>query len=310
MSEYHVPVMLETAMEVLDIHPEGTYVDCTFGGGGHSRALLERLGPQGKLVVFDQDQDAGQNLPPDERVLFVPQNFRHLSRFLRLYRVSGADGILADLGVSSHQLDEPERGFSTRYDAPLDMRMDRRRTLTAAQVLEDYGEAELHKLFERYGEVTNSKTLARRIVEVRKVTPLKTIDGFRQALQGVIKGNPHKYLAQVFQALRIAVNDELEALTELLEQVPGALKPGGRVVVITFHSLEDRIVKHALRSGTLKVLTKKPVLPTEAEVRANPRARSAKLRAAERPKNQTEAAERPTNHEEAAQKLKHKNDQV
>jgi 16S rRNA (cytosine1402-N4)-methyltransferase len=300
MSEYHVPVLLEEALDALAIRPDGVYVDCTFGGGGHSLALLERLGPGGRLVAFDQDQAAAGNLPADDRVLFVPQNFRHLSRFLRFHKIEGVDGILADLGVSSHQFDDGERGFSTRFEAALDMRMDQRQTLTAADVLTGFGEQELHKLFERYGEVTNARTLAKRIVEARKMTPLSTISGFKQAVQGVVKGNPKKYFAQVFQALRIEVNDELGALRELLEQAPGALNTGGRMAVITFHSLEDRLVKNFFKMGAfeavedenpfehsrqtppLKVITKKPLLPSDEEVRRNPRSRSAKLRVAEK----------------------------
>jgi 16S rRNA (cytosine1402-N4)-methyltransferase len=301
MSEYHIPVLLAEALKGLDIRPAGVYVDCTFGGGGHSKAILEHLGPEGKLIAFDQDQDASANVPADERVLFVPQNFKHLSRFLRLHKVEGVDGILADLGVSSHQFDEGARGFSTRFEGALDMRMDQRQTLTAASILANYGEQELHKLFERYGEVTNARTLAKRIVEVRKLISMETISGFMQGVSNVVKGNPKKYFAQVFQALRIEVNDELGALKELLEQIPGALKPGGRVAFITFHSLEDRLVKNFFRDGTfedqptddnpfehrkhkseLSVITRKPILPTEEEMRLNPRSRSAKLRIAEK----------------------------
>jgi len=192
MSEYHVPVLLEEALNGLAIRPEGVYVDCTFGGGGHSRALLERLGPGGRLVAFDQDQAAAENLPSDERVLFVPQNFRHLSRFLRFHKIMGVDGILADLGVSSHQFDEAERGFSTRFDGALDMRMDQRQALKASDILSGYGELELHKLFERYGEVTNARTLAKKIVEARRTNSLSTITGFMQAVSSVVKGNPRK----------------------------------------------------------------------------------------------------------------------
>jgi 16S rRNA (cytosine1402-N4)-methyltransferase len=301
MSEYHIPVLLSEALQGLQIRPAGTYVDCTFGGGGHSKAILERLGPEGRLIAFDQDQDAVANVPADDRVLFVPQNFRHLSRFLRLHKVGPVDGILADLGVSSHQFDEGERGFSTRFEGALDMRMDQRQTLTAASVLTTYGEPALHKLFERYGEVTNAKTLAKRIVEVRKLTPLETISGFMQGVSNVVKGNPKKYFAQVFQALRIEVNDEMGVLKELLEQIPAALAPGGRVAFITFHSLEDRLVKNFFKEGTfeeqpaddnpfehrkhkseLSVITRKPILPTEEEMKVNPRSRSAKLRIAEK----------------------------
>jgi len=261
---------------------------------------LERLGPGGRLVAFDQDQAAAENLPSDERVLFVPQNFRHLSRFLRFHKIMGVDGILADLGVSSHQFDEAERGFSTRFDGALDMRMDQRQALKASDILSGYGELELHKLFERYGEVTNARTLAKKIVEARRTNSLSTITGFMQAVSSVVKGNPRKYFAQVFQALRIEVNDELGALKEMLEQVPGALNAEGRVAVITFHSLEDRLVKNFFKKGAfeevedvnpferrqeaplLTVITKKPILPTDEETRRNPRSRSAKLRVAEK----------------------------
>jgi 16S rRNA (cytosine1402-N4)-methyltransferase len=296
---YHIPVMLKEAIDGLGIKAGGLYVDCTFGGGGHSRGILERLNENGKLFAFDQDEDARRNLPDDPRLVFVPHNFRHIGRFLKLYKADKVDGILADLGVSSHQFDEGERGFSTRFDAPLDMRMDPRQPLTAAGVLQDLSEQELHKIFERYGEVTNAKTLARTITEYRKSVPLKTIRQFKEALHPVVKGNPNKYFAQVFQALRIAVNDEFGALEEMLEQLPGLLKPGGRVAVITFHSLEDRIVKNFFRQGSvlepeadevygtrvdnpLRMINKKPILPSPEEIRKNPRARSAKLRIAER----------------------------
>lgn len=274
-------------------------MDCTFGGGGHSKAILEKLSTKGKLVAFDQDENARENLPADRRVIFVPHNFRHLQRFLRLHNVSAVDGILADLGVSSHQFDEPERGFSTRYNAELDMRMDKRQNRTASDVINDYDEQQLHKLFEQYGEVTNAKTLARTIVEARRSSSIKTIDDLKNALRGIVKGNPNKYFAQVFQALRIEVNEELTALRELLQQVPLLLKPGGRVAIITFHSLEDRLVKNFFRRGSfeeaeenpftmqkevneLKVITKKPVTPGENELKQNPRSRSAKLRVAEK----------------------------
>jgi 16S rRNA (cytosine1402-N4)-methyltransferase len=274
-------------------------VDCTFGGGGHSRAILSRLGAKGKLVAFDQDDDAKKNLPDDERLVFVSHNFRHLQRFLRLEQITAVDGIMADLGVSSHQFDEAERGFSTRFNADLDMRMDQRQSLTAFDVVNTYTEQQLHKLFELYGEVTNSKTLARTIVQVRNTASLKTIDGFKNAVRDIVKGNPNKYFAQVFQALRIEVNDELGALKEMLEQIPNLLKPGGRVAIITFHSLEDRLVKNFFRRGSfdepeenpfintepvneLKVITKKPVGPTDEEMKRNPRSRSAKLRVAEK----------------------------
>lgn len=299
---YHIPVLLAEVIEALRIQPAGVYIDCTFGGGGHSKAILEQLGPSGKLVAFDQDDDARKNIPNDHRVLFIPQNFRHLQRFLRLHGITAVDGLLADLGVSSHQFDEGERGFSTRFNAALDMRMDQRQKQTAFDVVNTYTEERLHKIFERYGEVTNAKTLARKIVSMRGVMSLATIDDFKNALREIVKGNPNKYFAQVFQALRIEVNDELGALEEMLTQVPSILKPGGRAAIITFHSLEDRLVKNFFRRGSftepdqnpftsnepkneLKVITKKPILPGDKELKENPRSRSAKLRVAEKKGN-------------------------
>lgn len=297
--QYHIPVLLNEVIDGLNIRPDGTYVDCTFGGGGHSKAILSKLGATGKLVAFDQDDDAKKNLPDDERLVFVSHNFRHLQRFLRLERITAVDGIMADLGVSSHQFDEADRGFSTRFNAELDMRMDKRQAVTAFDVLNSYTEQRLHKLFEQYGEVTNAKTLARTIVQVRNTVSLKTIDGFKNAVREIVKGNPNKYFAQVFQALRIEVNDELGALKEMLQQVPTLLKPGGRVAIITFHSLEDRLVKNFFRRGSfdepeenpfintetkndLRIITKKPVTASEEEMKRNSRSRSAKLRVAEK----------------------------
>ena len=296
---YHTPVLLNEVLENLHIIPNGVYVDCTFGGGGHSKAILQCLNQQGRLVAFDQDEDSKQNIPNDDRVLFIPNNFRYLQRFLRLNSIEQVDGIVADLGVSSHQFDEAERGFSIRFDSSLDMRMDQRQTRTAAEVLNTYSESQLHKLFEQYGEVTNSKTLAKMIVEVRKTAPLKTIDNLKNALGPIVKGNPNKYLAQVFQALRIEVNDEMGALREMLQQVPSVLKNGGRIAVITFHSIEDRIVKIFFKDNTfeapeenpfatiertkvLKPINKKPIVATGQEIKQNSRARSAKLRVAEK----------------------------
>jgi len=296
---YHTPVLLKETIDALNIQPNGIYVDCTFGGGGHSKAILEKLGDDGKLIAFDQDEDARKNIPKDPHIIFVPHNFRHLQRFLKLHAITTVDGILADLGVSSHQFDEAGRGFSTRYDAPLDMRMDQRQSLTAADVITNYNEQQLHKIFEQYGEVTNAKTLAKTIVELRNTQSLKSIDAFKQALRGVVKGNPNRYFAQVFQALRIEVNDELGALKEMLQQIPPLLKPGCRAAIITFHSLEDRLVKNFFRRGTfeetkenpfimsksvneLKVITKKPIEASDEEMKRNPRARSAKLRVAEK----------------------------
>ena len=294
---YHIPVLLNETIEGLQIKPNGIYVDCTFGGGGHSRVILSKLDAHGKLVAFDQDADARRNLPDDRRVIFEPHNFRHIGRFLRLHKIAAVDGILADLGVSSHQFDEAERGFSIRQDADLDMRMNQQQELTAAKLIATYSEAALHKMFEQYGEVTNAKTLARTIVEKRGSAPIQTIQAFRQAIQSVVKGNPNKYLAQVFQALRIAVNDELGALKEMLQQIPPLLRPEGRVAIISFHSLEDRIVKNFFRQGSidplpvdeiyggrqessLQVITTRPIEPGEEELKKNPRSRSARLRIA------------------------------
>jgi len=296
---YHIPVLLHEVLDGLAIKPDGVYVDCTFGGGGHSKAILEKLGASGKLLAFDQDADAKRNLPNDERIVFVPHNFRHLQRFLRLNGVQLVDGIMADLGVSSHQFDEADRGFSTRFEGDMDMRMDQRQELTAYNVVNSYSEPQLHKMFEQYGEVTNSKTLAKTIVSARKSVSLKTISHFKMALQPVVKGNPNKYFAQVFQALRIEVNDELGALKELLEQAPSVLKKGGRLAIISFHSLEDRLVKNYFKKGAFEEVeshpfennpvlhqlipvTKKPVLPGKEECKMNPRAASAKLRIAEK----------------------------
>jgi 16S rRNA (cytosine1402-N4)-methyltransferase len=298
--EYHVPVLLEEAVDAMQVNPGGTYVDCTFGGGGHSREILRRMGGGGKLIAFDQDADARENLPDDERIIFVRHNFRYLQRFLKLHKIQSVDGILADLGVSSHQFDESERGFSTRTDdAALDMRMDQRQEITARTILSDYSEQQLHKLFEQYGEVTNAKTLAKTIASARRSTPFKTVAAFKNAVHDVVKGNPNKYFAQVFQALRIEVNDEMGALKEMLQQVPAALNEGGRIAVITFHSIEDRMVKVFFKEGgfeerdeydlygagkvsRLRVVNKKPITPSEKEIRANPRSRSAKLRVAEK----------------------------
>ncbi len=298
LQNYHTPVLLKECLDGLNIQSGGTYVDCTFGGGGHSRAILEYLNKNGRLIAFDQDEDVKNNLPQDERVLFIPQNFRHLQRFLRLHKIMKVDGILADLGVSSHQFDEADRGFSIRFDAVLDMRMDQRQVLTAADILKSFTELQLHKMFEQYGEVTNSKTLAKTIVSKRSISPIRKVNEFKKAIHDVVKGNPQKYFAQVFQALRIEVNNELGVLKELLQQTAGILNPGGRIAIITFHSLEDRIVKIFFRDGTFEntavddvfghrfenpfnVITKKPLTATQEEIKKNARARSAKLRVAE-----------------------------
>jgi 16S rRNA (cytosine1402-N4)-methyltransferase len=296
---YHVPVLLNEVLEGLQINPGGVYVDCTFGGGGHSKAILARLNENGKLIVFDQDAAAKANVPDDKRIIFVQQNFRHLQRFLRLHAGGLVDGILADLGVSSHQFNEADRGFSTRFEAALDMRMDPRQPITAATILQTFTEQQLHKLFEQYGEVTNAKTLARTIVARRNMAPIKTISQFKEAVKNDVKGNPNKYFAQVFQALRIEVNDEMGALKDMLQQSASVLKPGGRIAVISFHSLEDRMVKNYFKQGSFgevetddvyggrpesifNIITKKPILPGAAEQKTNPRSRSAKLRIAEK----------------------------
>lgn len=298
-NDYHVPVLYHETLDALSIVPDGIYVDCTFGGGGHSRGILEKLGPKGKLIAFDQDADAQQNIQNEPRLLFIPQNFRHLHRFLRLHGIDQVDGVLADLGVSSHQFDEGERGFSIRFEGPMDMRMDRRQTLTAADIIKAYSEQQLHKLFEQYGEVTNAKTLAAHIVQQRARLPFATIEQFKALISAVVKGNPNKYLAQVFQALRIEVNDEMGALKEMLEQLTKVLKPGGIAAIITFHSLEDRLVKNFFKQGTFEevvdhpllsiekpkhfqLVNKKPITAGDEELKRNSRSRSAKLRAAAR----------------------------
>ncbi len=296
---YHTTVLLKEAVDALDVKSDGVYVDATFGGGGHSREILSRLGPEGRLLAFDHDADAWRNKPNDGRIIPITENFRYIKRFLRLHGLAGkVDGILADLGVSSWQFDTAERGFSTRFDGPLDMRMDSRLERTAADILNTYSESSLHKLFELYGELRNSRGLAKHIATNRGRGSLTTIEGLKALITPVVKGVPEKYLAQLFQALRIEVNEELEALKEFLDQTPECLKEGGRLSVISFHSLEDRLVKTFMKRGvwedetnefgqvtnkaTLRPLTPKPVEPTEEEVKQNSRARSARLRIAER----------------------------
>lgn len=294
---YHVPVLLKECMDALNIQPEGIYVDCTFGGGGHSREILKSLGTHGKLVAFDQDADAAANLPVDERLLFIPQNFRHLQRFLKLYGIDKVDGLLADLGVSSHQFDEGSRGFSYRFDAPLDMRMNQKSGVTAADVVNKYEALRLQQMFSSYGEVTNAKTLANAIAAARAVQPIRTISDLLAILAPLSKGNPNRYYSQVFQSLRIEVNEEMDALKELLQQLVQVVKPGGRIAIITFHSLEDRLVKQFFKQGTFEVeedpiygrqhvspfraINKKPVVASAEELKINPRSRSANLRVVE-----------------------------
>lgn len=298
-NNYHVPVLLQECMEGLAIKPNGVYVDVTFGGGGHSREILKHLGDEGVLVAFDQDPDAQRNRIADSRFRFVDQNFGYLKNNLRLLGYKQVDGILADLGVSSHQFNEPERGFSIRFDADLDMRMDQQRQLTAAIVLNTYAEEDLHKIFGLYGEVQNAKSLARTIVTSRLENPIQTLADFKSAIAAHIpRGKENKYMAQVFQALRIEVNAEIEVLERFLEQCAEVLKPGGRLVVISYHSLEDRPVKNFLAKGKFKgevekdffgndqkpfnVITRKAIVADEEEVARNNRARSAKLRIGEK----------------------------
>ena len=297
MTDYHQPVMLHECIEALNIKPDGIYVDVTFGGGGHSREILKYLGPQGRLLAFDQDADAQKNLPNDDRLTFIDQNFRYLKNNCRLQGAIPADGILADLGVSSHQFDQPERGFSIRFDADLDMRMDQGGSLTAKDVVNSYSEEQLHRIFGIYGEIKNAKSLARTLVTVRLNKSIQTVDDFKNAIGSLIpKGKENKYLAQVFQALRIEVNQELEALKEFLEQSVDVLKSEGRLVVMSYHSLEDRLVKNFIAKGKfqgevekdffgnqikpLESLTRKAITASEKEVKENNRARSAKLRIA------------------------------
>jgi 16S rRNA (cytosine1402-N4)-methyltransferase len=298
-NNYHVPVMLKECIEGLNINPSGVYVDVTFGGGGHSREILKKLDKDGVLIAFDQDPDAQRNKIDDSRFLFVDQNFGFLKNNLRLLGYKEVDGILADLGVSSHQFNEPSRGFSTRFDADLDMRMDKQRPVSAAVVLNTYPEEKLHKIFGIYGEVKNAKSLARAIVTARMEQPILTLSGFKQAIAAhVPKGKENKYLAQVFQALRIEVNAEIEVLESFLVQSAQVIKPGGRLVVMAYHSLEDRPVKNFIAKGKFrgevekdffgneqkpfKAVTRKAVIADESELQSNSRSRSAKLRIGER----------------------------
>ena len=300
-SEYHIPVMLEEALDGLSLRPEGTYVDVTFGGGGHSRAILERLGEGGRLLAFDQDEDA--KVESGERFTFINENFRYLKSFLRLHGVRQVDGILADLGVSSHQFDVAERGFSTRFDGELDLRMDRRSETTAADLVNTLDEEDLARLLKLYGELPNARQMARAIVkwkvESGERREIKTTGELKEAVQRHLpRGMENKYLAMLFQALRIEVNGELEALKEMLQQASEVLKPGGRLVVISYHSLEDRLVKNFMRSGTfegevekdfygnvlspMRMVSHGAVKASEEEVARNNRARSARLRVGER----------------------------
>lgn len=296
---YHIPVMLNECMEGLAIKPDGVYVDVTFGGGGHSREILSRLGKKGTLYGFDQDADAENNIPEDDRFVFVRSNFRYLSNFMRFHGETEIDGLLADLGVSSHHFDDKDRGFSFRFQGMLDMRMNTRAGKTAADILNTYTEEALSTLFYLYGELKNSRKLASVIVKARETKPLETTDEFLALITPYIgKDKEKKMLAQVFQALRIEVNDEMRALQEMLQQAMRLLKPGGRLVVMTYHSLEDRLVKNFFKSGNFegtisqdffgniqspfRLINNKVITPSSEEVEVNPRSRSAKLRIAEK----------------------------
>lgn len=296
---YHIPVMLEACLDGLNIKPEGVYVDLTFGGGGHSAAILQKLNNKGHLYAFDQDQDAKKESQKirSSHFTFIEANFRFFKKYLRLHGINKVDGILADLGISSHQIDTPERGFSIRFEADLDMRMNQNAEITAQEIINNYSEAELHKILGIYGEIKNARTLANAIVRERLKKSIKTVQDLKEIAQKLApKGLINKYLAQVFQALRIEVNDELKALEEMLLQTAEVLRPGGRLVVLSYHSLEDRLVKNFIQKGKFygevekdiygnfsvpfEALNRKPLEPSEAEIALNNRARSAKLRVA------------------------------
>lgn len=288
MSVYHTPVLLDESVSALNIKPDGVYVDATFGGGGHSGEILSRLGSKGVLVAFDRDEEALANVPEDSRLIPVHGDFRFVHNFLRYHRLNVADGILADLGVSSHQFDTEERGFSFRFEgAPLDMRMNRLTQKTARDVVNSYSGEELERIFKLYGEVENSRRVAELICSSRERNSIETTDDLGRAINSVLpKLLEHKYLAKIYQALRIEVNGEMASLEGFMDGAVKSLGPGGRLAVITYHSLEDRIVKNSIRTaceaGLLKRVVKKPILPSEEEIASNTRARSAKLRIAEK----------------------------
>lgn len=295
---YHDPVMTAECLQGLNIKPGGVYVDATMGGGGHTKAILKEMDADSTLIAFDQDPAAQSNVPDDNRLLFVQQNFKYLKRFIQYHGFDKVDGILADLGVSSHQFDTAERGFSFRFDAPLDMRMSPGQPNTAADVVNTYSETDLLRIFSSYGEVHNAKTLVRHIAAERQVKPFDTTLDFTSRLQQVVNGPESQYFAKVFQALRIEVNRELDVLTDFLSQSIQVLRDGGRLVILSYHSLEDRLVKNFIKSGTpdgelvkdifghgfspLKAINKKIIIPSEAEQKRNPRSRSARLRIAEK----------------------------
>lgn len=297
---YHTPVLLKACIEHLNIIPDGTYVDLTFGGGGHSKEIMKQLGDKGRLFAFDQDADAQRNVIADKRFTLIPQNFRFLKKYLRLHGVTSVDGILGDFGVSSHQFDEAERGFSIRFDSELDMRMNRSNALTAKQIVNTYDMDGLAKMFRDYAEVHNAGRLAQSILLHRESAAIETTEDLKTAISTCIpKFEANKYLARIFQALRIEVNQEMEVLRECLTQCSEVLKPGGHLVMLSYHSLEDRLVKNLIKSGNVegieekdviygtskkyyKSLSSKPIIPGEEEILENPRARSAKLRVAVR----------------------------
>ena len=296
---YHVPALLKESVDGLNVQPNGTYVDVTFGGGGHSREIMRRLGKEGHLLAFDQDMDAYVNKIEDARFIFVHSNFRYLRNFLHYYGVEEIDGLLADLGVSSHHFDDESRGFSFRFDGELDMRMNRNAALKASDVLNDYTESKLADIFYVYGEMRNARLIARAIVKERMVAPINTVQRFLDVLKPFVgKDKEKKDLARIFQALRIEVNDEMDTLRKLLYDAVKVLKPGGRIAILTYHSLEDRIVKNFFKTGNfegklekdfygnpivpLRLVNNKVIVASDEEVEANPRARSAKLRIAEK----------------------------
>src|SRR5690554_1842882 len=297
-NEYHNPVLLTETVDGLNIKPDGIYVDVTFGGGGHSREIMQRLGPNGKLFAFDQDTDALANVIDDERFQLINENFRFIKRFLRLYGIKEVDGILADLGVSSHQFDVAERGFSTRFEADLDMRMSKKSSLSAYEVINEYEEKHLRQILAEYGEVKSAAGMAYAIVNSRKTEPIKNSEKLKEVLAKFLPAHKsNKILAQIYQAIRIEVNQEIEVLKEFLEQTLEVLKPNGRLSVISYHSLEDRLVKRYMRNGMFEgeperdffgnfevpfKIIEKLIVPTEEEIAQNNRARSAKLRVAEK----------------------------
>ena len=295
---YHKSVLLDESIEALAIRPGGIYVDATYGGGGHAKAMLGRM-QEGRLIAFDQDEEAILNRIDDPRLVMVNNNFRFLRNFLKLHHAAPVDGILADLGISSHQIDQPERGFSTRFDGMLDMRMDQKKKQTAKDIVNHYSEENLSNLFFMYGEIRNARKLASRVVEARKIKPVETTGALKEIANTCAeRGKEFKYQAQIFQALRIEVNEEMEALREFLKQAVQALKPGGRLVIISYHSLEDKLVKNYFRAGNfegtvekdfygnvlapMKVITRKAIVPAGKEIEENSRSRSAKLRVAEK----------------------------